>query len=257
MVDEHACDRPGSRESQEGEMSMYEGRVAIITGGTGALGRAVVQVFVHDGARVAVPYRGERDLQVLRQDLGDRVDRLLAVSADMTDGAAMSDFVTGVVETLGRLDVLVNVIGGFAGGKPLQETDEATWDRMHNLNLRSVYLACHAAVPHLLQAGRGAIVNVSSRPALVPTPNLSAYAVAKAGVLTLTTTLAAELKPHGITVNAVVPGTIDTPANREGARPEQSERWTKPAEIARVIHWLCGDDAAIVSGAAIPVYGKS
>lgn len=156
----------------------------------------------------------------------------------------------------GRLDAVVNVIGGFAGDHPLHETDEATWDRMLDLNLRSVYLVCHAAIPHLLRTGHGAIVTVSSRPALVPTPNVAAYAAAKGAVLTRTRTLAAELAPHGITVNAVVPGTIDTPGNRAGATPEQIARWTAPTEIARVIRWLCGDEAAIVSGAAIPVYGQ-
>jgi NAD(P)-dependent dehydrogenase (short-subunit alcohol dehydrogenase family) len=240
-----------------GDASMKEDRVAVITGGTGALGRAVAHLFVQDGARVAVPYHGERDLHTLRGALGARADALLAARADMTDAATVARFFDGVIQALGRLDVLINVIGGFAGGKPLQETDEATWDRMLTLNLRAVYLACHAAVPHLLQAGRGAIVNVSSRPALVPTPNVSAYAVAKAGVLTLTTTLAAELKRDGITVNAVVPGTLDTEANRVGARPDQVGRWTKPEDVARVIHWLCSDDAAIVNGAAIPVYGQS
>jgi NAD(P)-dependent dehydrogenase (short-subunit alcohol dehydrogenase family) len=128
---------------------------------------------------------------------------------------------------------------------------------MLDLNLRTVYLACHAAVPHLLRTGRGAIVNVASRAAVVPAPNVAAYAVSKAGVVTLTSVLALELKRHGVTVNAVLPGIIDTPANRVGAEPEAITRWTNPDEIARVIRWLCSDEAAIISGAAIPVYGQS
>ena len=238
-------------------MTVFQDRVAVITGGTGVLGRAVTRLFVAEGARVAVPCRSAEDAQALRAELGDRADALLAERVDATDGAALTRFIDGAVAVCGHLDALVNVIGGFAGGRPLHETDEATWDHMMDLNLRSVYLACHAAVPHLLHTDRGAIVNVSSRAAVVPAPNFSAYAVSKAGVVTLTSVLALELKDHGITVNAVLPGTIDTPNNRAGARPEEIARWTKPEEIARVIRWLCSDEAAIISGAAIPVYGQS
>jgi NAD(P)-dependent dehydrogenase (short-subunit alcohol dehydrogenase family) len=238
-------------------MPLLQDRVAVITGGTGALGRAVARLFVDEGARVAVPYRNDADAQVLRAKLGDRADALLAERVDAMDGAALTRFIDGAVAVCGHLDALVNVIGGFAGGWPLHETDEATWDHMLDLNLRTVYLACRAAVPHLLRSGRGAIVNVSSRAAVAPAPNVAAYAVSKAGVVTLTSVLPLELKRHGITVNAVLPGIIDTPANRIGAEPEAITRWTNPDEIARVIRWLCSDEAAIISGAAIPVYGQS
>jgi NAD(P)-dependent dehydrogenase (short-subunit alcohol dehydrogenase family) len=236
---------------------VLQDRVAVITGGTGALGRAVSRLFVAEGARVAVPYRNDEDAQALRAELGDRADALLAERVDATDGAALTRFIDGAVAVCGHLDALVNVIGGFAGGRPLHETDEAAWDHMLDLNLRTVYMACHAAVPHLLRSGRGAIVNVSSRAAVVPAPNVAAYAVSKAGVVTLTSVLALELRRHAITVNAVLPGIIDTPANRVGAEPEDITRWTKPDEIARVIRWLCSDEAAIISGAVIPVYGQS
>jgi NAD(P)-dependent dehydrogenase (short-subunit alcohol dehydrogenase family) len=238
-------------------MAVFQDRVAVITGGTGALGGVVTRLFVAEGAHVVVPCRKVEDAQMLQEELGDRAGTLLAERVDVTNGAELTRFVDGAVDKLGRLDYLVNVIGGFAGGRPLYETDEATWDHMMELNLRSVYLACHAAVPHLLRTGRGAIVNVSSRAAVEPAPNFSAYAVSKAGVVTLTSVLALELKDHGISVNAVLPGTIDTPNNRAGARPEEITRWTKPEEIARVIRWLCSDEAAIISGAAIPVYGQS
>ena len=238
-------------------MPVLQDRVAVITGGTGALGRAVARLFVAEGARVAVPYRNDEDAQALRAELGDRADALLAERVDATDGGALTRFIDGAVAVFGHLDALVNVIGGFGGGRPLHETEEAAWDHMLDLNLRTVYIACHAAVPHLLRSGRGAIVNVSSRAAVVPAPNVAAYAVSKAGVVTLTSVLALELKGHGITVNAVLPGLIDTPANRVGAEPEAITRWTKPDEIARVIRWLCSDEAAIISGAAIPVYGQS
>jgi NAD(P)-dependent dehydrogenase (short-subunit alcohol dehydrogenase family) len=238
-------------------MVMMQDRAAVITGGTGALGRAVAHEFVAAGARIAVPYRREEDAQALRAELGDHAAALLAERVDATDGVELTRFIDGAVAALGRLDALVNVIGGYAGGRPLHETDEATWDHMMNLNLRAVYLACHAAVPHLLRSGRGAIVNVSSRAAVVLAPNAAAYAVAKAGVVTLTNVLAAELMPHGITANAVLPGIIDTPRNRASATPEAIARWTKPDAIARVIRWLCSDEGAIISGAAIPVYGQS
>src|SRR5919197_79021 len=192
-------------------MPLLRDRVAVITGGTGVLGRAVSRLFVAEGARVAVPYRNDEDARALRAELGDRADALLAERVDATDGAALTRFIDGAVAVFGHLDALVDVIGGFAGGQPLHETDEATGDHMLDLNLRTVYLTCHAVVPHLLRSGRGAIVNVSSRAAVVPAPNVAAYAVSKAGVVTLTSVLALELKRHGITVNAVLPGIIDTP----------------------------------------------
>src|SRR5919199_471647 len=185
-------------------MPMLQDRVAVITGGTGVLGRAASRLLVAEGARVAVPYRNDEDAQALRAEVDARADALLAERVDATDGAALTRFIDGAVAVFGHLDALVNVIGGFAGGQPLHETDEATWDHMMDLNLRSVYLACHAAVPHLLHTDRGAIVNVSSRAAVVPAPNFSAYAVSKAGVVTLTSVLALELKDHGITVKSVL-----------------------------------------------------
>lgn len=238
-------------------MTLLQDRMVVITGGAGALGRAVVRLFVAEGARVAVPYRHDAEAQALRAVLGDQAAALLAERVDATDGTALTRFIDRAAAATGHLNALVNVIGGFSGGKPLQETDEATWDHMMTLNLRAVYLACHAATPHLLRTGRGAIVNVSSRAAVVPAPNVAAYATAKAGVLMLTSALALELQRHGVTVNAVLPGVIDTPANREGAEPKAIARWTSPDEIARVIRWLCSDEAAIISGAAIPVYGQS
>src|SRR5919204_4968676 len=135
-------------------MPLLQDRVAVITGGTGALGRAVSHLFVAEGARVAVPYRNAADAQALRAELGTRADALLAERVDATDAAALTRFIDGAVAVCGHLDALVNVIGGFAGGRPLYETDEATWDHMLDLNLRTVYLACHAAVPHLLRTGR-------------------------------------------------------------------------------------------------------
>jgi NAD(P)-dependent dehydrogenase (short-subunit alcohol dehydrogenase family) len=135
-------------------MPLLQDRVAVMTGGTGVLGRAVSRLFVAEGARVAVPYRNDEDAQALRTELGARADALLAERVDATDGAALTRFIAGAVAVFGHLDTLINVIGGFAGGRPLHETDEATWDHMLDLNLRTVYLACHAAVPHLLRTGR-------------------------------------------------------------------------------------------------------
>ena len=211
---------------------MPDQRVAVVTGATGGLGAAVVQALGRAGHDV----RG-----VTRKD------------ADVTDAAQVDVFFA----RLPRVDVLVNVAGGFAGGKPTHETDLDTWDGMLDLNLRSAFLCCSAAIPKMLAANFGRIVNVSSRTAVQPAAGLSAYNVSKAGVVALTHTLAAELRGHNVTANVVLPSVIDTPSNRAGMPNADHSKWVKPEDIAAVILDLVSDHWGIVSGAAIPVYGDA
>jgi NAD(P)-dependent dehydrogenase (short-subunit alcohol dehydrogenase family) len=238
-------------------------KIAIVTGGTGALGRAVVPMLLEAGAAVAVPYTRPDALEELRQQttLDTAVVRgsseVMGELIDLTDEQAVAAFCDHVQHALGGIDILVNLAGGFGGGKPAHETPWSLWQKQLDVNLKTAVLVSHFVVPHLMQRGGGAIVNVGSRPAVETGVNLSAYAAAKRAVLQLTTTMAEELKAHNITVNAVLPSLIDTPDNRKAMPRADHDAWVKPQDIARVIRFLVGPEARIVSGAHIPVYGRS
>jgi NAD(P)-dependent dehydrogenase (short-subunit alcohol dehydrogenase family) len=234
------------------------GKSAVVTGGTGALGAAIVQAFLAEGARVAVPFRKAGELDVLRRRLDLEDETLLSGSMlDLTDETAVTAYADAVAEDRGGLDILINTAGAFAGGKPVHETPWSLWQEQLDSNLKTAVLASKAAVPHMLRRGGGAIVNVSSRPATESGENVSAYSAAKRAILQLTDAMAAELRDAGITVNAILPSTIDTPANRAAMPESDHGRWVKPEEIARVVLFLAGPDCRIVSGAHIPVYGKA
>jgi NAD(P)-dependent dehydrogenase (short-subunit alcohol dehydrogenase family) len=174
---------------------------------------------------------------------------------DVTDEAAARRLVEALVREHGRLDVLVNCVGGFAGGAKVWETDAKTFDRMLDLNFRSGLVLCRAAVPAMLAAGGGAIVNVASRAAVDHGAGVAAYASSKAAAVALIDSLAADLAGTGVRANSILPSIIDTEANRRAMPKADFSKWPKPEEIARVILFLCGDGARLIHGAAIPVYG--
>jgi len=230
-----------------------QGRVVLITGGTGALGSAVAQGALEAGATAVVTYRDARDIDALKGRVPAAArDRLHGAQADVTDGVSVGRLVTEVTARHGRLDVLVNAVGGFAGGD-LLGTDERGWDGMLSLNLRSVYLCCRAALPAMLGAGRGRIINVASRSVVPPTGGFIAYTVAKSGVIALTQALAQEVRGRGITVNAVLPSTMDTEANRRAMPGSDRKGWVTPESVARAILFLASDDAADVTGTLLAV----
>ncbi len=234
------------------------GKVAIVTGGTGALGSAVVEALLSAGATVAVPYRHAGELEALRERLGRTSEAALSgAQVDLTDEQGVRAYYDQVAGTAGGLDILVNVAGGFDGGKPVHETGWEVWQQQLDINLKTAVISCAGAVPHMISRGGGAIVNVSTRTATQPGANLAAYAASKRAVLQLTEALAAELRDHNITVNSILPSTIDTPANRRAAPQANHSRWVPPEAIARVILFLVGPDAQIISGAHVPVYGKA
>lgn len=231
-------------------------KVAIVTGGTGGLGGAVVGALLEAGAAVAVPYRRAASFETLRARFG--AQRLLhGASVDLTDEASVANYYGQVAAEFGGIDLLVNLAGGFDGGKPVHESGWAIWQQQLDLNLKTAVLSCAAAVPHMLSRGAGSIVNVGSRTATQAGAHLAAYASAKRAVLQLTEALAAELGDQNITVNTIVPSTIDTPANRASSPDADFSRWVQPAEIARVVLFLLGPEARSISGAHVPVYGKA
>jgi NAD(P)-dependent dehydrogenase (short-subunit alcohol dehydrogenase family) len=221
----------------------------LVTGGTGGLGAAVTRAFLDDGWRVVVPWIAERELERVEPH-----DRLELVQADLFD----PDQVASAVAAAGTsLRAAVNLVGGFAIHERVHETPIETFEEQLRLNLRPTYLVCAAAIPVLLEAGGGAIVCVSSRAARQPFPGAAGYVVSKAAVLALVDALDAEYRKDRVRVNAVLPSVIDTPFNRRSMPDADFETWVAPEEIARVIRFLCSDDASVTSGAHVPVYGQA
>ena len=224
-------------------------RTAIVTGGTGGLGAAVTRRQLDDGWRVVVPWFAERELERV-----DEHERLELVQADLTDPASAAN----VVATAGDgLRAVVNLVGGFAMGARVHETPIDEFEQQLRLNLRPTYLMCAAALEPMLVAGKGAIVCVSARAALQPFPGAAGYITAKAAVLAFVDALHEEYRDDHIRTNAILPSTIDTPANRKSMPDADFDTWVKPEEIARVIAMLCSDDARVTSGGHVPVYGRA
>jgi NAD(P)-dependent dehydrogenase (short-subunit alcohol dehydrogenase family) len=230
-----------------------EGRVAVVCGGTGALGQAVSLRLLADGAVVVIPYAVEQEREALRARVsaGDR-ERLVTEPVDATSLAAMTAFADRLVARRRTIDILVAGVGGFAGG-PLLETDEATWRRMLDLNLTSAFAAARAVVPHMAAGGGGRVVVVASRAVVPPQGGFIAYTVAKAGVLAFTQALAQEVRDRGITVNAVLPSTMDTPANRAAMPGSDRKGWVPVESVADAIAYLARPESASITGTLLMI----
>jgi NAD(P)-dependent dehydrogenase (short-subunit alcohol dehydrogenase family) len=226
-------------------------RTAIVTGGTGGLGTAVVARLLDDGWRVVVPWVVEKELQRVEQREG-----LELVQADLFDAAAVADVVAEAVKGP-PLQGLVNLVGGFAQGGRVHETPIEEFQKQFKLNLEPTYLMTAAAVPHMIQAGRGSIVCVGTRAALHPFKGAAGYIASKAAVIAFAQAVAVEYRDDYVRCNTILPSVIDTPANRASMPKADHDRWVKPAAIAAVIAHLLGDDSAPISGASIPVYGRA
>jgi NAD(P)-dependent dehydrogenase (short-subunit alcohol dehydrogenase family) len=235
--------------------SRFSQTVSLVAGGTGGLGRAVSLKFLIEGAVVATTYRTQAEFDDLVQESGANAARLEGHRVDVTDEAATRRLVEDVVARHGRLDALVNTVGGYAGGVKLSDLDTKVLDQMLALNLRSGYALARAVLPAMLSGGRGSIVNIAAKAALEHPPRAAAYAASKAAALALMNALAAETLGTGVRVNSVLPSIIDTAANRKAMPKADFAKWPKPEEIARVVLFLCSDDAEVIHGAAIPVYG--
>jgi NAD(P)-dependent dehydrogenase (short-subunit alcohol dehydrogenase family) len=229
----------------------------LVAGGTGALGRAVTRAFLDEGATVIVTYRTPQEFAALTQQSAHQAARLQGVLADVTDDTAALALVEGIVQSHGRLDALVNAVGGYAGGAPLWQLDAAAFDHMLALNLRSGYALARAAVPVMRERGNGAIVNVAAKAGVQPSGQAAVYSASKAAALALMEALAAEVAGTGIRVNSVLPSIIDTEANRRAMPDADFAHWPSAEDIARVVLFLCSNEARVIHGAAIPVYGSA
>lgn len=227
-------------------MSALDGKIILVTGGTGSLGRGVLAELRSAGATlVSTAHRPTSAPEGVELEI-----------IDLSDSGACVALVERVVARHGRIDGLVCLVGGFAGGAFIQ-TDHATWQELLDLNLHTGVNIIRAALPGMREHGYGRIITVGSRPAVDPAPNTSAYAAAKAAVIATTRSLGRELRGSGVVANCILPSTIDTPQNREAMPKADPSRWVKPEQIGRVIAFLCSDDAGIINGAAIPVYGDA
>jgi NAD(P)-dependent dehydrogenase (short-subunit alcohol dehydrogenase family) len=235
----------------------FSNKLVLVAGGTGGLGRFVSLAFLQEGASVAVTFRRQEEFDALKESAGKEASLLTGHNVDVTDDAAVTKMVETIVATHRRLDVLVNTVGGYKAGMKFWEQDSKILNQMLDLNLRSGYVLARAVVPAILRQGEGAIVNVSSKAAIDAPAAAAAYSASKAAAIAMMNSLAADLRGTGVRVNSVLPSIIDTEINRKALPNADFGKWPKPADIARVILFLCSEDAKVVRGAAIPVYGDS
>lgn len=226
-----------------------QGKIVLVTGADGGLGTHVTQAFLDAGATVVGTSR-----KIRQADFNSPNFTALAAEISTREGA--QTLIDQVVRRFGRLDVLAHTVGGFAGGQSIPDTDEAIFQRMVDLNLNCVFYILRAAVPSLRKTGSGRVIAIGSRAALEPGAGVGAYSASKAAMVSLIRTVALENKDAGLTANAILPGTMDTPANRKAMPHADVSRWVQPSSVADLVVWLASDPGKEVNGSAIPVYGK-
>jgi len=231
-------------------MTQFSGQVAIITGASGLLASGVIPVFRAGGAKLALTCGDDR-LYERMPDLRDDPNHLCLQSTDLSDPVVVDALVSRVLGAYGRIDILVNIVGGWDAGVPVHQMTVDTWQTMIRLNSTITFLLCRAVIPAMLEGGGGAIVNIGARPGLRSSGNDAAYAASKAAVLRLTESISEEYKRRGIRINAVLPSAI-VPAEQYAEDPHSG---VTPAQLGRVIAFLCSDAGAIIQGALIPAYG--
>ena len=229
-------------------MSALESKVVVITGAKGGLGTYVTQAFLEAGAHVVGVSRS-----IQQSDFPN--PKFVAVSAELSNGGAADTLLNGVVERFGRIDAVAHLLGGFAGGQPVADTDDGTLEKMLGMNFRSAFYIMRAAVRRMGSGGR--LIAIGTRAASEPAANIAAYTASKAALISLMRSLAVENRDKGVTSNVIVPNVIDTPATRAADPTADFSRWTDPKQMASLAVWLTSDQAAQVTGAVIPVYGRS
>jgi NAD(P)-dependent dehydrogenase (short-subunit alcohol dehydrogenase family) len=229
----------------------------MITGSAGNLGLAVARAFLNAHASVVLIDRAPDRLAQLFPELVNSEDHFLAQSVDLTDANAVAGTVDEALRQFDRIDVLINAAGGYRAGPSVDATPLEDWDFLFNLNARSIFITSRAVIPAMRRQGRGKIINVASRSALRGEANAALYSASKSVVVRLTESMAAELRDAGVNVNCVLPGIIDTPINRKAIPDADFSGWVKPEALADVIAFLASDAAREITGAAVPVYGRS
>lgn len=224
-------------------------QIILITGAKGGLGSSVTQAFLDAGATVVGTSRSIADSDFTHP-------RFTGIPADLSDTAAVAALVSTVIARFARIDTLIHVAGGFAGGSPIPDISGETWDAMMNLNAKAAFHILRAVIPHMREARRGSIVAVGSRAGVEPAASIAAYSASKAALVSLVHTAALENRDAGITANVILPGTIDTDANRKSDPHGDHSQWVSPQRIAALAVFLASDAASQITGAAIPIYGS-
>ncbi len=233
----------------------HAGKVAIVTGGAGALGSVIVRYLLNEGASVAIPYNSEKSLSSVRFEGADSADRVLLLQTDLTNEQQGQTFFDEVLKKFGGVDYLVNAAGGYAGGKAIADVTLGEWESIISLNLTTTFLMCRAALKVMQPKKFGRIVNISAMTALSPAAKKGPYAISKHGVITLTQVIAEEVKGLGITANAIAPSIILTEANKQWMTKADDSKWVSPEEIASLVLYLCSDSARSMNGNTVKVYG--
>jgi NAD(P)-dependent dehydrogenase (short-subunit alcohol dehydrogenase family) len=226
-----------------------KGKVVLVTGANGGLGTYVTQAFLDGGATVVGTSR-----KIQPSDFNN--SNFTALPAEISTREGAQALVDQVVARFGKLDALAHTVGGFAGGQSIADTDDATFQRMFDLNLNCVFHILRVTVPPLRKTGNGRIVAIGSRAALEPGAGVGAYSASKAAMVSLLRTVALENKDAGLTANVILPGTMDTPANRKAIPNADVSKWVQPATVAELVVWLASEAGKDVNGSVIPVYGK-
>ncbi|HLX13224.1 MAG TPA: SDR family NAD(P)-dependent oxidoreductase [Bacteroidota bacterium] len=230
----------------------FEKKSVLITGGTGALGHVVAERFLKEGASVATSYIFEDELKYLTESFRKQVQ---IVRADVTDDEDVAALFHQVGSKFGKVDILINIVGGFVQGAPVKNVATKDWERMLDINLKSVFLCSRQYLNQDGDRAYGRIISMSAMPGLNPSAGKAAYSVSKAGVSVFTKVLGEELKGTGITANAIAPSIIRTPANEKSMPEEDLAKWVTPEEIADTMMFLCSANGRSVNGVTIPVYG--
>ncbi len=235
----------------------FDGKVVMVTGASGNLGQAAVRAFAEEGAKLVLVGRSEGELNKLIKELGGDSSRYLAGPADVGDPASVDALIQTVVERFGQIDVLAHTVGGFAAGQPVHEAGLDVWDKMMNLNAKTVYVTCGRVANHMVEKGvQGKIVAILSKHAYGGVAKASAYSASKAAAQRVLESMAAELGSKGINVNGIVPAMIDTPQNRASSPNADYSKWVQPEEIAQAILYLTSDAARSINGASLNMYGQ-
>lgn len=232
-------------------------KTVVITGGTGGLGTSLVRRLIVKDYRLAVTYLLPDEAREFEQEFDVDEDRLLLTRVDATNPEAVASLFKDVSEKWGAIHGVCSLVGGWAGGRDVEETDDVRFDRMLDINLRSAFYAVRAAVPYLREAGWGRVVLVGSRAAIDFPESQAAFNIAKAGVVALGRSVAQELDGTGVTANVLMPSVIDTPATRQSLPYADYVDWPTPDEIAAVAQFVLSDASGVMNGAVIPVYGRA
>ena len=230
----------------------FSNKIVLITGGTGALGSSITKTFIESNATVISSYHNDKETEKIQKDTKPTVK---LIKANIINEEEVEKLVSEILDKYGRIDILVNVVGAFRGGKTVMELEEKEWDIMMNLNLKSAFLISKHVARQMISSKYGKIIQVSSRLGLHSEGCDSAYAASKSGLIRLVESLAEEIKRSNINVNCIMPSIIDTQANRKAMPNADFNKWLKPVDLANVVLFLCSEDAKTITGAAIPTFG--